>query len=146
MVADETGGPIIDYKRQLAAILLILGTALIARASEPATPADKPKRVAFTATVRTIDFLSRYEGKAILIDADPGYVFVVEIDERGSGDAAIPAGDRVAFAIHSPVQVFAKVGMAEAQIGRLVHFSVEKTIGAEGTRWRQLEARLKKRD
>lgn len=144
-MADETGGPIIDYKQQLAAILLslVLGLALDARASEPATPPEEPQRVTFTATVRALDFLSRYEGKAILIDADPGYVLVVEVDERGSGDAAIPADGRVAFAIHSPARVFARVGRAEEQIGRLVHFSVEKTIGPEGIRWRQLEARLR---
>ncbi len=97
-------------------------------------------RVDFTATVRAVELLSRFEGQAILADAHASYVIVVEVDERGSSDDRISAGDRVAFAVHSPTFVFARVGGADGVVGRTFRFSVEKTREAGATSWRRLAA------
>jgi hypothetical protein len=106
---------------------------------------EPPGSISFTATVRSVELMSRFQGQAILADLDPRFVIVLEVDERGSGDAAIPAGGRVAFAVHSPTFVFARAGGADGRVGQTLQFTVEKTEEAGVTRWRRLlaEKRLK---
>ena len=98
------------------------------------------RTVTFTARVRARQPLTAYDGRAIPTHFDPGYVLVVSVNDNGTGDTSIPARGRVAFAIHSPTYVFARVGEAEEQIGQAVRFRVEKTIGPDGASWSRLEA------
>ena len=63
----------------------------------------------------------------------------MDVDESGSGDAAIPAGTRLAFAIHSPTYVFARVGKASDQISQTVSSGSRRhpaPMGRAGPVWK----------
>ena len=110
------------------------GTPVLRLGGEPG------ERVSFIATVRSVEPLSRFDGRAILADLHASYVIVVEVDKQGSGNDAILGGERVAFAVHSPTHVFARVGGADGRVGQTFRFSVEKRREAGATRWRHLVA------
>jgi hypothetical protein len=89
----------------------------------------------FVGTV--VECTTRFQTTAqTAIVVDPimaNWVVIVDVEQADAG-APRPAGERVAFVIHSPTHTFFE--RAEDVIGGRFRF----TITAEGERWRSLQA------
>ena len=67
------------------------------------------EEVRFRATVVSIDYLSRYEGRAYIAHFDPLFALTLNIESTNPSNCQIKLGRQV-FAVHSPTYVFALIG------------------------------------
>ena len=109
-------------------------------------PADRNlvARVSFTATVRSIGYLSRFEGTMIPVDFDPGFALALNVKEVSPENGTIKAGSRVVFGIHSPTRLFGALiridDFLRDPVGKTFDFTVERRKDQRGVYWSMLAA------
>jgi hypothetical protein len=99
--------------------------------------------VRFRATVVSIDYLSRYEGRAYIAHFDPLFALTLNIESTDPSNCQIKLGRQV-FAVHSPTYVFALIG-ASMDTRSVLHPELwgkpfDFTIRLSGHGWRSLRA------
>jgi hypothetical protein len=126
---------------------IILVASLLTGDSGPKRPADSTSShgevtttFAFSATVRSVQPLSQFEGEAVLSDFDPMFILTLDIANVTPGDDTIKPGGRVSIAIHSPAKLFALDRTAE-YMGRVFEFSIDRHTNKNGVRWSNLKTK-----
>ena len=86
------------------------------------------RHIELTATVRSIDYLTRIKESALVVGADPRFALALDIREAKPQDDTFKAGKPILVAIHSPTRLFGHLPLDDFQrdpVGKTFGFSVD---------------------
>jgi len=94
--------------------------------------------IAFRATVRSVQPLSKINEPTILAHFDPRFALELDIDSACPDSQIIQSGDRVILAIHSPSKLF----LREDPVGKTFLFRAEKNQNGQVLKFANLTAKV----
>jgi len=130
-----------------ALAIVVLACGCTRKESKKASaPADNNLvcRVSFTARVRSVEFLTRTQERAIVVHFDPGFALALDVKEVSPENNTIKAGTRLVLAIHSPTLLFGSLieinDLLRDPVGKTFDFTIDKRKDRHAAYWGGLTA------